>query len=471
MSNFDMIVIGAGPGGYVCAIRAAQLGMKVAIVEKRSDGAKTRLGGTCLNVGCIPSKALLDSSEKFSEASKHFAAHGIEIAAPTINVAALMKRKDGVVTGLTDGIAFLMKKNKIEVLAGRGEVLGTGRVAVTAAAGTRTEHTAKHVVLAMGSVPIELPFLPFDGVDVVSSDQAIAFPKVPEHLLVVGGGVIGLELGSVWSSLGAKVTVIEFLPQICPFLDPDVAKDLQKVLTKQGLAFSLETKVTGLARAGGKLTLQATDKDGKPQTFTGDKVLIAVGRRPYVENCGLETAGVQLTERKRVKTDHDFRTSVPGVYAIGDLIDGPMLAHKAEEEGVTLAEVLCGQKNMLDHSLIPNVVYTHPEVATVGLTESEAKKLGRVVKVGRFVFAGNGRAKAAGQTDGFVKIIADAVTDRVLGAAIIGPRASDLLGEIVTTMTYGGSSEDIARTCHSHPTFSEAVKEAALDVLGRALHA
>ncbi len=468
---YDLIVIGAGPGGYVCAIRAAQLGLKVAIIEKRSDGAKTRLGGTCLNVGCIPSKALLDSSEKFSEAGKHFAAHGIEVGAPSINIAQMMKRKDGVVTGLTDGIAFLMKKNKIEVLAGRGEVLGTGKAAVTAADGTRTEHTAKHVVLAMGSVPIDLPFLPFDGTDVVSSDQAIAFPAVPEHLLVVGGGVIGLELGSVWSSLGSKVTVIEFLPQICPFLDPDVAKDLQKVLTKQGLTFSLETKVTGVTKAGCKLTLLAADKDGKPVSFTGDKVLVAVGRRPYIENCGLEKAGVQLTERKRVKTDHDFRTSVPGVYAIGDLIDGPMLAHKAEEEGVTLAEVLCGQKNMLDHNLIPNVVYTHPEVATVGLTETEAKKQSRAVKVGRFVFAGNGRAKAAGQTDGFVKIVADAVTDRVLGAAIIGPRASDLLGEIVTTMVYGGSSEDIARTCHSHPTFSEAVKEAALDVLGRALHA
>ena len=326
MATYDLIVIGAGPGGYVCAIRAAQLGMKVAIVEKRSDGAKTRLGGTCLNVGCIPSKALLDSSEKFYEAGKHFAEHGISVT-PSIDISTMLKRKDKVVSGLTDGIAFLMKKNKIDVLAGRGEVLGSGRVAVTGADGAKTEHQAKHLVLAMGSVPIELPFLPFDGTDVVSSDQAIAFPQVPKHLLVVGGGVIGLELGSVWAKLGAKVTVIEFLPQICPFLDADVAKELQKSLTKQGVTFSLETKVTGLTRQGAELVLAGNDKDGKPVTFRGDKVLVAVGRRPCIENSGLEAAGIALTERKRVKTDHDFRTNLPGVYAIGDLIDGPMLAH------------------------------------------------------------------------------------------------------------------------------------------------
>jgi dihydrolipoamide dehydrogenase len=472
MADFDLIVIGAGPGGYVCAIRAAQLGMNVAIIEKRAAaGGKPRLGGTCLNVGCIPSKALLDSSEKFYEASKHFAEHGIAVGTPTIDVGAMLTRKDKVVTGLTDGIAFLMRKNKITVLAGRGELVAAGKVTVTAADGLVTSHHAKHIVLAMGSVPIELPFLPFDGVDVVSSDQAIAFPQVPKHLVVVGGGVIGLELGSVWAKLGAKVTVVEFLPQICPFLDPDVAKDLQKAMTKQGLTFALETKVTGFVRESGNLVLQGTGKDGKAVSFTGDKILVAVGRRPCVEQAGLEAAGVALTERKRVKTDHDFQTNLPGVYAIGDLIDGPMLAHKAEEEGVTLAEVIAGQQNVLDHHLIPNVVYTHPEVASVGLTEVEATKQGKTIKVGRFVFAGNGRAKAAGETDGFVKIIADPVTDRVLGAAIIGPRASDLLAEITATMVYGGSSEDIARTCHAHPTFSEAVKEAALDVLGRALHA
>jgi dihydrolipoamide dehydrogenase len=305
----------------------------------------------------------------------------------------------------------------------------------------------------------------------VNSDQAIAFDQVPEHLLVVGGGVIGLELGSVWARLGAKVTVIEFLPQICPFLDADVAKELQKSLTKQGLAFSLETKVTGVTLVGGKATLSATDKAGAAVSFTGDKVLVSVGRRPLAEGAGLEAAGVALTDRKRVKTDHDFRTNLPGVWAIGDLIDGPMLAHKAEEEGVAVAELIAGQKNTLDHHLIPNVIYTHPEVATVGSTEAELAKQGRAVKVGRFGFLANGRAKAAGESEGFVKILADAKSDRVLGAAIIGPRASDLLAEITAVMAFGGSSEDIARTCHAHPTFSESVKEAALDVLGRALHA
>jgi dihydrolipoamide dehydrogenase len=468
MASFDLIIIGAGPGGYVCAIRAAQLGLKVAIVEKRTEGPKVRLGGTCLNVGCIPSKALLDSSEHFANAKKHFAEHGIQVGEPRIDVAQMLKRKDRVVGSLVDGISFLMKKNKVEVLVGTGKLLGAGKVSVTAADGGMTEHAAKHVVLATGSVPIDLPFLKPDGVTVVTSDQAIAFPAVPEHLVVVGGGVIGLELGSVWSRLGAKVTVVEFLPQICPFLDPDVAKELQKVLTKQGLQFALETKVTGISIANGKATLSATDKDGKAATFTGDKVLVAVGRRPLSD--GLDAAGVKLDERRRVAIDHDFRTNLPGVYAIGDLVPGPMLAHKAEEEGVALAEFLAGQKVTLDHGLIPNVVYTWPEVATIGLTEADAKKQGRMVKVGRFPFLANGRAKAAGEGDGFVKVIADAASDRVLGAAIIGPRASDLLAEITATMTYGGSSEDIARTCHSHPTFSEAVKEAALDVLGRALH-
>ena len=469
MSSYDLIVIGAGPGGYVCAIRAAQLGMAVAIVEKRgADAGKVRLGGTCLNVGCIPSKALLDSSEHFDNAKRKFAEHGIQVGDPRIDVAQMMKRKDKVVGSLVDGIGFLMKKNKIEVLTGTGAVLGSGRVAVTAADGTKLEHQAKHIALAMGSLPIELPFLRPDGVTVVTSDHAIAFAQVPEQMLVVGGGVIGLELGSVWARLGAKVTVIEFLPQICPFLDPDVAKDLQKVLTKQGLTFQLETKVTGVVIADGKATLTATDKDGKAVLFTGDKVLVAVGRRPLSD--GLDAAGIVLDERKRVKTDHDFRTNLPGVYAIGDLIAGLMLAHKAEEEGVALAELLAGQANTLDHGLIPNVVYTWPEVATIGLTEVDAKKQGRALRVGRCPFAANGRAKAAGESDGFVKILADATTDKVLGAAIIGPRASDLLAEIVSVMAFGGSAEDIARTCHSHPTFSEAVKEAALDALGRVLH-
>ncbi len=470
MASFDLIIIGAGPGGYVCAIRAAQLGLRVAIVEKRNEAGKIRLGGTCLNVGCIPSKALLDSSEHYRNASQHFAEHGISTGSLTLDLAALMRRKDKVVGSLVDGISYLMKKNKIEVLSGTGVLTGPGAVTVTDAAGTAVEHSAKKVVLATGSVPISLPFLPFDGTTVVSSDQAISFDRVPEKLLVVGGGVIGLELGSVWARLGAQVTVIEFLPQLCPFLDPDVAKELQKVLTKQGLAFHLETKVTGMAREAGKVVLQASGKDGKAVAFSGDKVLVSVGRKPLIEGAGLEAAGVALTERKRVKVDHDFLTNLLGVYAIGDLIDGPMLAHKAEEEGVAVAELIAGGKNTIDHNLIPNVIYTWPEVASVGLGEAEARKGGRAIRIGKASFIGNGRAKAAGEVDGFVKLIADEKTDRVLGAAIIGPRASDLLSEITAVMAFGGASEDIARTCHSHPTFSEVVRDAALAVLGRPIN-
>ncbi|MBA3707292.1 MAG: dihydrolipoyl dehydrogenase [Planctomycetes bacterium] len=468
MPAFDLIVIGAGPGGYVCAIRAAQLGLKVAIVEKRANAGKVRLGGTCLNVGCIPSKALLDSSEHFANASRHFAEHGIDVGKPAIDVGRMMKRKDKVVSTLVDGLSYLMKKNQVTVLTGTGRLLGAGSVEVTAGDGKTETHHAKHVVLAMGSVPIALPFLSYDGSAIVSSDQAIAFDRVPGKLLVVGGGVIGLELGSVWSRLGAQVTVIEFLPQLCPFLDPDVARELQKVLTKQGLEIHLETKVTGVEMAAGKPTLLATDKTGTALRLPGDQVLVAVGRRPLSD--GLEQAGVKLDDKKRVATDRDFRTNIPGVFAIGDLIAGPMLAHKAEEEGIAVAELIAGQKNTLDHDLIPNVVYTWPEVATVGMTEGDAAKRGTKVRVGRFNFAANGRAKAAGESDGFVKLIADAATDRVLGAAILGPRASDLLAEITAVMSFGGSSEDIARTCHAHPTFSEAIKEAALDCQGRIIH-
>jgi dihydrolipoamide dehydrogenase len=470
MPTFDLIVIGAGPGGYVCAIRAAQLGLSVAIVEKRgAEAGKPKLGGTCLNVGCIPSKALLDSSERFHDAKHRFAEHGIA-ASPTIDIATMLARKDKVVSSLVTGVDFLMKKNKITVLAGTGKLLGQGRVAVVDTAGAAVEHQCKHVVLAMGSLPVELPFLKFDGATVVSSDQAIAFPAVPKRLAVVGGGVIGLELGSVWARLGSQVTVVEFLPEVCPFLDGDVAKELRKVLGKLGIQFLLSTKVGGCAVQGGEAVLSATGDDGKPVEIRADKVLVAVGRRPVVEGAGIEEVGVRLTEKKRVAVDASFRTSVPGVYAIGDLIDGPMLAHKAEEEGVAVAEHLAGHKITIDHHLIPNVIYTWPEVASIGLTEADAKAKGRAVKIGKYPFNALGRAKASGDVDGFVKIISDATTDRVLGASIIGPRASDLLPEIVTTMTYGGSSEDIGRTCHGHPTFSEAVKEAALGVLGRTIN-
>jgi dihydrolipoamide dehydrogenase len=468
--TYDLIIIGAGPGGYVCAIRAAQLGKKVAIVEKRgADGGKPRLGGTCLNVGCIPSKALLDTSERFYEAKKHFAEHGIAVT-PTIDVAQMLKRKTGVVDTLVGGISGLMRKNKVDVLAGSGELLAPGKIRVTAADGTQAEHTAQHVVLAMGSVPIELPFLPFDGDRIVSSDHAISFPAVPKRLVVVGGGVIGLELGSVWSRLGAEVTVVEALPQICPFLDGDVAKALQKTLEKQGLKFVFEAKVTGAQAQGDGVTLTATAKDGSALSFAADRVLVAVGRRPCSDAAGLAAAGVVLTERKRVKIDGSFRTSLPGVWAIGDLVDGPMLAHKAEEEGVAVAELIAGQHGHVDHNLIPNVVYTEPEVASVGLTEAECQKRGLSVRVGKFPFLANGRARAAGAVDGFVKIIAEAKTDRVLGAAIVGQRAADLIGAIAAHMVYGGSAEDIARTCVAHPTHGEAVKEAALDCLGRVIH-
>ena len=471
MPTYDLLIIGAGPGGYVCAIRAAQLGMKVAIVEKRAaETGKPRLGGTCLNVGCIPSKALLDSSERFYEAKHHFAGHGISVQ-PTIDLSQLMKRKAGVVDALVGGLSGLMRKHTIEVLAGTGQLLGPGKVRVTAADGTPADHAAKHVVLAMGSLPIELPALKFDGERIGSSDHALAFPAVPRRLVVVGGGVIGLELGSVWARLGSDVTVVEALPQLCPFLDADVATALQKTLEKQGLKFVLEAKVGGAELKAGEVALNAAAKDGSPLAFAADRVLVAVGRKPCLDGAGLEAAGVTLTERRRVAVDAQWRTNLPGVYAIGDLIDGPMLAHKAEEEGVALAETLAGEHGHVDGNLVPSVVYTEPEVAAIGLTEAECQKRGLSVRVGRFPFAANGRARAAAATDGFVKLIADATTDRLLGAAILGARAADLIAAIAAHMVYGGSAEDVARTCVAHPTYSEAVKEAALDALGRVLHA
>ncbi|TVR11658.1 MAG: dihydrolipoyl dehydrogenase [Planctomycetota bacterium] len=476
--TYDMIILGAGPGGYVCAIRAAQLGMRVAIVEQRAqeESSGPRLGGTCLNVGCIPSKALLDSSEHFAMARDHFSEHGIQVGKPKIDIKTMMKRKEKVVDTLVGGISGLMKKNNITVIAGRGQLVSTGTVAVHSGkdAQDRKEYHARHIVLAMGSTPIELHNLPVDGTHIITSDHAIALSSVPKRLVVVGGGVIGLELGSVWARLGAEVQVVEFLPQICPFLDADVAKALQRSLGKQGLTFHCSTKVQEASVSGkGKnahVLLRATNSKDESVEFEADKVLVCVGRKPVTESAGLSDAGVTISERGRVMVNHDFATNVEGVYAIGDLIDGPMLAHKAEEEGVALAELLAGHANTMDHNLIPNVIYTEPEVASVGLTEAQAKERGIAVKVGKFSYAANGRARAASATDGFVKILADSTSDQVLGAAIIGTRASDLLAEIVSVMAFGGSSEDIARTCHSHPTFSESVKEAALDCLGRVLH-
>ncbi len=465
--RYDLVVIGAGPGGYVAAIRAAQLGLKVACVEKRAT-----LGGVCLNIGCIPSKAMLDSSELFSLAQHKFAKHGIKLAGVELDLKAMLSRKDDVVKGLTDGVKFLFRKNKIDTLFGAATLASPTSVKVKLNEGGETTLDAGHILLATGSAPIELPFLKFDGKVVVSSTEALTFEKVPEHLVIVGGGYIGLELGSVWRRLGSKVTVVEFLPRIVPIADLELGTLLHKSLVKQGLEFFLETKVTGAKVVGNKATVIAEGKDGKPLSFDCDKVLVCVGRRPYSEGLGLSEVGVAVDSKSgKVTTDRHFHTNVPSISAIGDLIDGPMLAHKAEDEGIAFAEILAGKAGHVNYDTIPSVIYTWPEMASVGLTEEQAKAKGLDYKVGKFPFAANGRARTMDETEGLVKILADAKTDRVLGVHIIGPRASDLIAEAVTTMEFAGSSEDIARICHSHPTLSEAVKEAALAVDKRAIHA
>ncbi len=464
--GYDLVVIGAGPGGYVAAIRAAQLGMRVACVDKRQA-----LGGTCLNIGCIPSKALLDSSEYFALAGSRFERHGIQVGELTLDLKAMLARKDRVVKGLTDGIAFLFKKNKITFVHGGARLTGAGKVVVKGTAAEATLLETKAVLLATGSEPASIPALPFDGTAIVSSTEALAFDKVPAHLIVVGGGYIGLELGSVWARLGAKVTVVEFLPHILPQSDRELAGLLHKALAKQGLTFHLETKVTSASTQGGEVIVNATGKSGDAR-FQGDKVLVAVGRRPVSAGLGLEEAGVKVEPRSgRVEVDEGFQTSVPGVYAIGDLIAGPMLAHKAEEEGVAVAERLAGHKTHVNYHTIPSVIYTHPELASVGLTEEQAKAEGKECRVGKFPFMANGRARCLDEAEGLVKVVADARTDRLLGVHVLGPRASDLIAEAVSVMEFAGSAEDIARTCHAHPTLSEAVREAALAVHGRAIHA
>lgn len=463
-NNFDLVVIGAGPGGYVAAIRAAQLGLKTAVVEKRSA-----LGGTCLNIGCIPSKALLHSTEILHTAQHQAADHGIQISSIKVDIATLMKKKESVVSKLTGGVGMLVEKRGIQVFQGTGKLLGKGQVEV-AGDKEKTTLTAKNIILASGSKPAEIPVLPFDGKNVISSDEAIALDKVPGELIVVGAGAIGLELGTVWARLGSKVTVVEFLPQITPTYDNDVARLAERALKKQGLAFALDTKVTGVSKKKNKLVVTAEQK-GKAVEFTGDKVLVAVGRVPVTENLGLEAAGVELTERKRIKVDAQFKTTAAGIYAIGDVIDGPMLAHKAEEEGVACVERIAGKAGHVNYDVIPNVIYIEPEIAGVGLTETEAKKRGIEYKVGKFNVAANGRAIAGDATDGVVKILADAKTDRVLGAQIVSRNASELIGEIVAHMEYGGSAEDIGRTVHAHPTLSESIKEAALAVHKEAIHA
>jgi dihydrolipoamide dehydrogenase len=463
---YDLVVIGTGPGGYVCAIRAAQLGLKVAVVEKRATH-----GGTCLNVGCIPSKALLHASELFEEAGHAFAKMGIKVPAPELDLAQMMAFKDEGVAGNTKGVEFLLKKNKIDAFHGTGKILGAGRVEVTPESGEKTTLETKSIVIATGSDVAKLRGLEIDEEKIVSSTGAIALKTLPKKLVVVGGGVIGLELGSVWRRLGSEVLVVEFLDRILPGMDVELGKQFQRILSKQGMEFKLGSKVTGAETAGERLKVAIEPAaGGDAETIEADVVLVAIGRTPFTEGLGLKEAGVELDERGRVKTDGHFKTTVDGIYAIGDVIVGPMLAHKAEDEGVAIAEMLAGKSGHVNYEVIPNVVYTYPEVASVGRTEEELKKDGVDYKTGKFPFTANGRAKANGTTDGFVKILADAKTDRVLGVHIVGPDAGTLIGEVAVAMEFSSSSEDIARTCHAHPTLSEAVKEAALAVEGRAIH-
>ncbi len=502
---YDVVIIGAGPGGYVCAFRAQQLGLKVALVEKRAA-----LGGACLNVGCIPSKALLHTSEQFAWAKHHAAESGVKLGSVEADLSAMLKHKDAVVAKNTGGLALLAKARKVTVVTGTASFVSPTEIEVTPTESDTvnrkseivnpTRLTARHFVIATGSAPVELPFMKFDGKTVVSSDHAIAFDEVPKKLVVVGGGAIGLELGSVWSRLGADVTVVEFLPKIVATYDDDIVRNFTRLLGKQGLKIEVNAQVTGwkpvtAAAAGGPATagspgfgaslddaragadkprpygILTAERDGKKLEFPADKVLVAVGRRPFTDGLGLDQAGVELDEKKRVKVDAHLRTSAKNIWAIGDVVAGPMLAHKAEEDGAAVAEWIAGKAGHINWDLVPAIVYTEPEVASVGLGEDEAKKRGLSVNIGKFNFAANGRALAAGATDGYVKIIADAKTDKILGAQILGRNAGELISEVVTHMEYGGSAEDLGRTIHAHPTMSEAIKEAGLAVSKSAIHA
>ena len=463
--SYDLIIIGSGPGGYVCAIRAAQLGLKVAVVEKWQT-----FGGTCLNIGCIPSKALLHASELFEEAGHGFAAFGIEVGAPKLNLAAMMKHKADTVKANVDGVAFLFKKNKVEPHRGHGRIAAPGKVEVKAEDGSTTTLETKAIVIATGSVVADLPGVTIDETSVVSSTGALELPSVPKSVIVIGAGVIGMELGSVWRRLGAEVTFIEFLDRVLAGMDGDTAKQFQRLMEKQGVSFKLATKVTGV-KASKKMQSVTFEPvaGGESQSIEADVVLVSTGRRPYTEGLGLEEAGVAM-ERGRVTIDEHFKTSVEGIYAIGDVVRGPMLAHKAEDEGVAVAEIIAGQHGHVNYDVIPSVVYTYPEVASVGKTEEELKSAGIDYKTGKFPFTANGRARANRTTEGSVKVLADAKTDRVLGVHIIGAGAGDMIHEAAVLMEFGGSSEDLARTCHAHPTMSEAVKEAAMAVEKRSIH-
>ncbi|NIY72095.1 dihydrolipoyl dehydrogenase [Marivivens donghaensis] len=461
MSSYDVIVIGAGPGGYVCAIRCAQLGLKTAVVEGRDA-----LGGTCLNVGCIPSKALLHASHSLHEAEENFAKMGLNVAKPDVEWAKMLDYKQGVIDGNTKGIEFLFKKNKVDWIKGWASIPEAGKVKVG-----DDVHEAKNIIIASGSEPSALPGIDIDEETIVTSTGALALNKVPESMVVIGAGVIGLELGSVYKRLGTDVTVVEFLDVITPGMDGEVQKTFQKMLKKQGLNFVMGAAVQGVTKGDGKNTVTyKLRKDDSEASIDAEVVLVATGRRPYTTGLGLDTIGVELTERGQIKTDSHYATNVKGVYAIGDAIAGPMLAHKAEDEGMAVAEIIAGQAGHVNYEVIPGVIYTAPEVASVGKTEEQLKEEGRPYKVGKFSFMGNGRAKAVFMGDGFVKILADKETDRILGCHIIGPAAGDLIHEVCVAMEFGAAAEDLARTCHAHPTFSEAVREAALACGDGAIH-
>ncbi|AYO57432.1 dihydrolipoyl dehydrogenase [Chryseobacterium sp. 6424] len=466
MSQFDVTVIGSGPGGYVAAIRCAQLGMKTAIIEKYPT-----MGGTCLNVGCIPSKALLDSSEHFENAKHNFANHGIVIGEPKADLARMIARKDEVVEQTTKGIAFLMDKNKITVFEGVGSFESATQIKVTKNDGSTETIDSKYTIIATGSKPSSLPFISLDKERIITSTEALGLKEIPKHLIVIGGGVIGLELGSVYKRLGSEVTVVEFMDKIIPTMDGALSKELNKVLRKQGIKFMLSTAVQAVERNGDTVKVTAKDKKGAEVVVEGDYVLVSVGRRPYTDGLALEKAGVDLDERGRVKTNEQLQTNVSNIYAIGDVVAGAMLAHKASEEGVLVAEQLAGQKPHINYNLIPGVVYTWPEVAAVGKTEEQLKAEGVAIKIGNFPMRALGRSRASGDTDGFIKIIANEKTDEVLGVHMIGARAADMIAAAVTAMEFRASAEDIARMSHAHPTFAEAIKEAALDATGKiAIH-
>ncbi len=461
-ASFDLVVIGAGPGGYVAAIKAAQLGLKTALVEKG------HVGGTCLNVGCIPSKSLLHSTELHHAARHSAAKHGLILGSIGVDVGAMMKTKDATVVQLRKGVAGLLKKNKVTLLAGAGRLLGGGQVEVSGQDAQVV--SAKEIVIATGSSAIELPFLKFDRQKIVSSDEAIAFDHVPARVAVIGAGAIGLELGSVWCRIGSDVTVVEMLPQIAPLFDVDVAEAAQKIFAKQGLKFELCTKCLGYEHRGEEVVLKL-EKDGQTSDLVVDKVLVAIGRRPNIDGLGAKEVGLATEPRGQIKVDHHYRTNLPGVRAIGDVTNGPMLAHKAEEEGVAVAELIAGKAGHVNYEVIPGVVYTDPELALLGLTESVAAEQQRAIRVGRFPFMASGRALASDATDGFVKIVADAKSDRLLGAQIVGKGAGELIATVVAHMEYGGSAEDLGRTVFAHPTMAESIKEAALSVNKMAIHA